>query len=334
MSMILKAILPGLRLRAVLGALVGLFLLSSPAQAACTTSAGTVNLGTVSSFAVAATAQNASGSTGFACTGSLLSLVSTNTITATVSSVTNSQGNQPRLYSAATGEYIPYMICKDSGCGATYPVGSQINWSSTTFVGILGLFNASDGTLPVYVRTTPGAQVAAGTYTGTINLAWNWRLCALGAFGLCLYDEGTAVSTVTVTMIVTNDCLIDAPTLDFGSAAFAGSFDAVTRTIAIRCSKGAAYSVGISNGMHYLGNRRLALGSAFLDYELYFPENSTARWGPAGAERRSSAVATGNAGLYNGLAGQTYTYRAQILPGQPTPAPGTYTDTLIVDVQF
>src|SRR5690606_27223094 len=122
--------------------------------------------------------------------------------------------------------------------------------------------------------------------------------------------------------------------LDFGSAAFAGSFDAVTRTITIRCSKGATYSVGINNGANYLGARRLARGSAYLGYDLYFPENSTARWGPEGAERRSSAVATGNAGLYTGLTGQTYVYRAQILPGQPTPAAGLYTDTLIVDVRF
>jgi spore coat protein U-like protein len=314
--------------------IVCLIALSSPAQASCSTSSGSVDLGTVSSFAVAATTQNASGATGFTCTGSLLALASTNTITATISSATNSLGNQPRLFSAATGDYVPYSICKDAGCGTTYAVGSQIAWSSTTFAGILGLFNASGGSLPIYIRTTPGTQVTAGTYTSTINLGWNWHLCALGAFGICAYDNGTASSTVVVTMIVSKDCVINAPSLDFGSAAFVGSFDPVGRTIAIRCSKGTTYTVGIDNGVNYLGSRRLAQSGAYIGYEIYFPATSALRWGADGSERRGSADATGSAGLYTGTTDQTYSYKAQILLGQPTPPAGTYTDTLLVDVQF
>ncbi len=273
-----------------------LMMLPGPARASCTTSSGSVDLGTVSSFAVAATAQNASGSTGFTCTGSLLSLISTNTITATISSTSNSLGSQPRLYSSATGDYIPYSICKDSGCGTTYAVGSQIVWSSTSFAGILGLFNASGGSLPLYIRTTPGSQVAAGTYTSTINLAWSWHLCALGAFGICVYDDGTANSAFTVTMVVSKDCVINAPPLDFGRAAFVGSFDPVTQTITIRCSKGTTYTIGINNGLNYLVSRRLAHGSDYIGYEIYFPATSTSRWGANGTERRNSADATGNAG--------------------------------------
>ncbi len=334
MPMISRLVREGARLSAMLATAACLIMLSSPARASCSTSSGSVDLGTVSSFAVAATAQNGSGSTGFTCTGSLLSLLSTNTITATISSASNSLGNQPRLYSAATGDYIPYSICEDASCGTTYSAGNQIGWSSTSFAGILGLFNASGGSLPLYIRTTPGTQVAAGTYTSTINLAWSWHLCALGVLGACLYDNGTASGTVTVTMIVSKDCVINAPSLDFGSAAFVGSFDPVTQTIAIRCSKGTAYTVGIDNGMNYLASRRLAHGGAYIGYEIYFPATSTSRWGSSGAERRNSADATGNAGLYTGTTDQTYSYKAQILAGQATPPAGTYTDTLLVDVQF
>ncbi|WP_336962848.1 spore coat U domain-containing protein [Sphingobium aquiterrae] len=311
-----------------------LAIFSPPAHAGCTTQSGTVSLGSVNAFTVESTPQNASGSTGFACTGSLLSIISTNQIHATIASVTNSNGTQARLYNAASGDYIPYVICKDAGCSATYAVGSQIDWSSTTFLGILSLFNASDGTLPIYIRTAPGARVAAGTYSSAISLNWSWHLCALGALGLCVYDDGTTTSIVNVTMIVTNDCAITAPTLNFGSAAFVGSFDPVTQSIAIRCTKDAAYSVGIDNGTHFSATRRLGYNGNYIPYEIYYPASSTTRWGNIGAERRSSALATTNAGVYTGAVDQIYTYKAAILPGGSSLPAGTYTDTLIIDVQF
>lgn len=323
-------------IRAALMGILTALLMGMPgkAEAACSTTSGTVNLGTVGSFTAAATAQTSAGTTGFTCSGSLLSIISTNTVTATIASATNSQGTQPRLYNAASGDYISYDICKNFSCSSTHSIGSQIVWSSTTFAGILGLFNASDGSLPIYIRTFPGMHVAAGTYTGTITLNWSWRLCAVGIGALCIYDEGTATSTVAVTMIISADCILSAPPLNFGSAAFVGSFDPVVQSLTIRCSKDAAYSVGISDGQHYAGNRRLSDGSNYIAYEIYYPQGSISRWGQAGAERRSSAEATSNAGVYSGTADQTFTYRASILSGQATPPPGTYTDTLTIDVQF
>lgn len=310
-------------------------LLASPlAWGACTTSSGTVDLGSVSSLTVADSQQLATGSTGFACTGSLLSLISTNTITATIASASNSSGTQPRLFDAATGDYIPYAICKDTSCSATYSVGSTITWSSTTFAGILGLFNASGGTLPLTIRTASGTQVAAGTYTSVITINWSWHLCAVGALGLCVYDDGTATSVVNVTMIVTPDCAIAAPQINFGTAALVGSLDPVTQSITIRCSKDAAYTVGIDNGLHASGGRRMENGGNYIAYDIYYPAGSASRWGPAGAERRGSDTATTNAGVYTGTTDQTFTYSAEILSGQTTPPAGTYTDTLTVDVAF
>lgn len=314
----------------------GAALLANPAQAACSAVAGAVNLGSVTSFAVASTAQGASGSTGFSCTGSgVLTLITTNMVTATISSASNSLGTQPRLHDATTGDYIPYVICKDSACGTTYAVGSQINWSATTLLGLLGLFNSTGGTLPIYIRTAPGTQVAAGTYTSMIGVAWAWSICDLGAVNLCLFrSTGNTTSTITVTMIVTRDCAITAPPLDFGSAAFVGSFDPVTQSITIRCSKGAAYTVGIDNGQHFSTNRRMINGANAIAYEIYYPSSSLTRWGNGAGQRVSSSAATTNGGTYTGTTDQTYQYKAQILSGQSTPPAGTYLDTLIVDIQF
>ncbi|RYY22483.1 MAG: hypothetical protein EOP62_23085 [Sphingomonadales bacterium] len=41
-----------------------------------------------------------------------------------------------------------------------------------------------------------------------------------------------------------------------------------------------------------------------------------------------------NAGIYDALTTQGFTYRAAIFPGQTTPPAGTYSDTIRVDVEF
>ena len=325
------------RLLALLFGVLGMVLFAAPASADCAAAPGSANLGTTGSFTAATTAQGAITGTGFTCSGSgVLTLITTNTVTATIQSGTNSNGTQPRLFNAVSGDHIPFTICRDSSCATTYPIGTQGTWSSTTLLGLLNLFSGPGGSLPLYMRTVPGTQVAAGTYTSTLTIAWTWDICSVGALGLCLVrDTGSTVSTIDVTMIITNDCAIAAPALDFGSAPLTDSFDPVTQAITIRCSKDAAYTVGIDDGLHASGGtRRLNGGSGTIAYDIFFPAGSGTRWGSAGAERRSSSQATTNAGTYTGSTGQTYTYRAQITPGQSTPPAGTYTDTLTVDVQF
>lgn len=322
---------------AVLTAILGLFVLATPARADCTAAPATVNLGTASSFSVAASSQQVVSSTGFSCSGSgVLTLITTNAVTATIQSATNNSGTQPRLRSAATGDHIPYVLCRDASCNQTYAIGTQITWNSTTLLGLLNLFTGPGGTLPLYIRTLPGTQVAAGTYQSTVTLSWSWNICTIGALNLCLTrDRGTASSTIQISLIVTQDCAITAPSVNFGSAALAASFDAVTQSLSIRCSKGAAYTVGIDNGMYASnGVRRLSNGTNFIAYDIFFPATGNSRWGQMAPERKSSSEATINPGSHTGTTAQGYTYRAAVNPEQPTPPGGTYTDTLTIDVQF
>lgn len=102
------------------------------AQAACSSSSSTTSFGSINSFAVASTAQTVTSGSGFTCTGSLLSLASTNTVTATIATTTNASGSTSRLYNSNTGTYLPYSICSNSSCSSTYNVGSSITWSETS----------------------------------------------------------------------------------------------------------------------------------------------------------------------------------------------------------
>ena len=43
-----------------------------------------------------------------------------------------------------------------------------------------GIARSSDGTMPLYFRTTPGANVPAGTYSDVLTITWVYRFCYVG----------------------------------------------------------------------------------------------------------------------------------------------------------
>lgn len=307
-------------------ALLVLFLNFS-AQAACSAHSSSSSFGSKSSFELASSAQSIQTGSGFNCSGSLLALASTNTVTGTIAASANARGSQPQLYNAASGSSIPYTICRDTSCSATYRVGESINWSSTSLIGLLGLFNASDGSLPFYLRTATGVNVPAGIYTDTITVNWRYRICFAGILGVCLYDTGTASSTINVTLTVNNDCYINnAPDVDFGTAALSGAFPVITNALNIRCTRNAAYSVNLTGSWPMSGSWRRMASTVngqryYLQYQLYRQDGSM--WGENNNLR---VTGTGNA--------QTIPYRARINPVQPNQPAGRYSDTITVTVSY
>ncbi|MFZ4833064.1 Csu type fimbrial protein [Rouxiella sp. Mn2063] len=297
------------------------------ALAACTSTSGAGNLGTVTSFNVATVPQKVTATSGFACTGGLLTLLSTNTVTATIASTTNANGTTAELFNAANNQTIPYLICKDSACGESVNVGSSTVWSSTTLLGLLGLFT-SNGTLPLYLQTIPGANVKAGVYTDTININWAWHLCALGVLGLCVYDDGTSSTFINVTMIVSNYCFIDnAPDVQFGTAAFPSGFAPVTgNSLSVRCTLGATYSINLTSNNPITGQYRQMLSTVngttnSLQYQIL--KADTTVWTPTA---NYPSIGTGLS--------QNINYTATVNPNQPNVPSGTYSDTVVVTVTY
>lgn len=297
------------------------------AQAACSASSSTTSFGSINSFTVASTAQTVTSGSGFTCTGSLLSLASTNTVTATIASTSNASGSTPRLYSLSTGTYLPYSICSSSSCSSTYNVGSSITWRETFLVGLLGLFNASDGSLPIYIRTSTGSNLPAGTYTDTITLNWNYSICFVGVLGVCVYTTGTATSTVTVTLIVTNYCYIDsAPDVNFGTAALPGDFSSVNSSISVRCTRNAGYTVNLSSSNAISGDWRQM--SASLNGSTYYLQYQLARSGGTIWSNTNNYSNTGTGDS------QSIPYTATVNASQNTLPAGNYSDTVTVTVTY
>ncbi|WP_437217278.1 Csu type fimbrial protein [Pectobacterium sp. LFLA-215] len=295
--------------------------------AACTTPPSNTTLGPYGSSVVGVngTPQVVASGSGFRCTGSLLSLASTNTIIATIQSDSNPSGTTMQMRRGTSTDYVPYNLCMDSGCGTRYNIGSTYTWTRTTFLGILGLFNSTDGTMPVYIRTSIGNNVAAGTYTDTVTIKWDYRLCSLGLLGACVYEEGTTTSTLNITMNITNDCQItSAPNISFGTAAFPADFAAVSNSLGVRCTLLGAYTVKLVSTHPDDANWRRMTATVsgtpyYLQYQLY----------------RTGNIAWTETNDYSGTGTgitQNIPYTARINASQASKPEGAYKDTVTINV--
>lgn len=306
----------------------------------CIVATSNAALGDISSLAIEGVELEVAANSGLTCTG--LSLLASSHIKVKVESSTF-------VLTGPGGQTLPFALLSTSG-GSALAVGTEVDFSA---FHLLTLFNGPGGSLPMYIRVNGTAGLPAGTYTGSVNLRWYFSVCS-GVLGLlCDWSNSPGASsgllggligwgtgapvTVNVTLDLLNDCVITAPPLDFGVAPLAGSFGAVMRTISVRCSAGAAYNVGLGDGNHFAGgSRRMRRGASadYLRYEIYRGPASSERWGNQPGEWRSSATADVNAGLHDGTTTQGFTYRAVVDPSQPTPAPGSYTDQVTLQVTF
>jgi spore coat protein U-like protein len=233
-----------------------------------------------------------------------------------------------------SGDVIPYTIYANNT--TSYPItrGAQFDFARNGLIDALGLLNGnSPKSVPLYLKTSVGANVAAGVYTETLNLAWVWNYCSgIGLGNLCLgRDTGAGSQTLTVTLTVSNDCQITTPTISFGSAPVVAGFGSVN----LSCTKGSSYTVGLDDGQNASGGRRRMKSAAnnYLAYDI-FKSAGAVRWGAVGSARRSSSDANINPGAGTGTGSQVFNYNAKVYTDQATPPAATYTDNVILDVQF
>jgi len=323
--------------------LLSLFLLlmscSLSSWAACSLPSSTAAFGSVSSFTVNTTASNTTATVNVNCgSGSVLSLLSSDYIRFQLASASFTSGTRGALKTASTGtDAIPVRVCSDSACTSEMLIGgTTVNYSQAQLLNLLGAGGGPNFAIPPYVRTLTCQVVAAGTYTVTLNILVSYNICTgIGALGLCLagsQNTGSGTVPITTTMVISNDCTtITAPNISFGSAPLVSSFNAVTQSINVICTKGSTYTVGLSDGSNAVSSQRyMASGSNRLAYEIY-KSGGTTRWGSAGTERVASRSA--NSITTAGLT-RTFNYTARVLTTQATPVGGSYSDSVVVDLSF
>lgn len=301
---------------------------AAPAAAGCTLSAATgASFAAPTSYEVqAGGVAGVSVAPGLSCSGAVLSLLSGDRARARATSA-----NGFRLKNAA-GDTIRYRLSADQGGQYSFGTGATIDYMQGSLLSLLGILNNGNFVPTMYAALTEAPNLPAGTYTDTVTVQWDWSVCTgLGLGGVCiLADIGTGQTVVTLTLTVTRDCRISTPAIAFGSAPLASQFVQVAQAVAVDCTKGTSFSVAFSKGKS--GSSRpwrtmRSPGGQSLQYNLYRPDGVTV-WDDANP-LISQLPGTGSA-----TPGLIHSYIARINPNQPTPAPGTYTDTLSVIVSF
>lgn len=311
------------------GLCLTMWMSATTAEAACNVQpASDASFGAHTSFVIRDVSQQTSTtSAGLVCSGAVLSLLGTGDhIYATITSA-----NGGLL--GPGGNLIGYTIYGDSTTAYPIPTGVQFDYASGQLLNLLGLFGGPATALPMFFRTTPGANVVAGTYTDTITINWSWNYCpGVLVLGACVLgrDIGTGQSTFQITVTVNNACAITStPDVSFGTAPVASSFLPVSNQVGVVCTKNlASYSVGIDWGQHAPGQtRRMSNGTHFLEYDV-FKGSSFDVWGTTGGARVMPGAAA------DGVLPQYFPYTLRIRLPQATPPVGTYQDVLVVDVTF
>ncbi|MFK3818607.1 spore coat protein U domain-containing protein [Pseudomonas sp. NPDC089407] len=291
-----------------------------------------VLFGSLNSTQVRTTVQTASTTNGgLQCNGTVLSVLSTtDSFKLTVLPATGG-------LKGPTGDVIPYTLYADAT--TNYPVTRNVafEFGRTGILDLLGLLGGTPKTVPLYIRTQVGSNVAAGLYQETLSLSWAWNYCeGIAIGGLCIgRDVGAGTQNLTVSLTVTNDCQITTPNISFGSAPVVAAFATVSQSLSVSCTKGSNYTVGLDDGLNVASGRRRMKSPAnnYLAYDI-FKSAGTVRWGASGAARRASSDADVNPGAGTGTGSQVFNYNAKVYTDQATPPAASYTDSVILDVQF
>ena len=195
----------------------------------------------------------------------------------------------------------------------------------------LSLLGSGSGSTVLY-GAVPGGQgtVPPGSYLSAFSgshVEFRYRYSA--ASNDCTVTTGVVVArpSFNTTATVAANCLISTQPVDFGTTGvLSGNVDA-TGQVSVNCTPGTTYSVGLGNGQTGTGptSRRMALGNQGITYGLY---RDTARSLPWGSTIGTNTVAGTGTGAAQGIP----VYGR--VPAQTTPAPGTYTDTVVVTVTY
>jgi spore coat protein U-like protein len=313
-----------------------LLLFSGGNWAACNVSTVNASFGSVTSFALSGTGEVQTTGTLVVACDAILNLLTSDSVTLNFISATvsaNSRATMKRTDNAAITDVIPTRLCGLSGCTSSSEIQTSktYTWGGSTLLNLIG---GKQYNIPLYFRTVAGQNVTAGPYQVTLNFSITYSVCSVGVLNLCLSGQqtGTTATSITVNMNVTNDCsAMTTPDVNFNSAPLVQNFPTVSQAIAVTCTKGSTYTIGINNGANSLNNvRRMVSGGNAMSYDIFKGATSN-RWGGSGSERWASSASSQLSS--DGLL-RTYNYTAKVLTNQATPPAGTYSDTLIVDVEF
>ncbi|WP_274426586.1 Csu type fimbrial protein [Chelativorans sp. YIM 93263] len=140
----------------------------------------------------------------------------------------------------------------------------------------------------------------------------------------------TATTQFNVQITINAECQINsANDLNFGASGMLDTAVAATTAIAVQCTSGTTYDVGLNEGTGAGATVATRVmtgpGAETVTYSLYTDPAHTDVWGNTTGTDTVTGTGTGSE--------QIYTVYGQV-PAQPTPTPGTYSDVITVTVTY
>ena len=212
----------------------------------------------------------------------------------------------------------------------SWATGFKTAGSQNDFNGVGGTINQ---TITVYARLLSNQQTAAtGSYTETFSggNSTSMRYDRNPSSGNCPIGNSTALApSWNVTATILQNCRVSATNLNFGTVAVLNSNVDASSTLTVSCTNGTPYNVGLSAGTGAgatVSSRKMtSAGGATIAYSLYANGSRTTVWG-------NTVAADTVSGTGSGLA-QNYTVFGRV-PAQTTPAPATYSDSIVATVTY
>jgi spore coat protein U domain-containing protein, fimbrial subunit CupE1/2/3/6 len=265
------------------------------------------------------------------CTGGTAS--STARVCPNIGSGTGGSTNGTVRFMLSGANQVSYNLYQDAARTTVW--GSYLwAWPTITPPTVDIALNASGAgstTRTIYGRILAGQQAdPPAAYTSSFSTSHTAISYAQSTVGNCATIGSTnavqAAFTVTATHVAV--CRITTATVDFGTKGVLSTNTDAAGTITPTCSATTPYTISLNGGNSGASNptlRKMANGVVQITYGLYRDAARTLGWG--------STVGTDTvAGTGSGL-GQALTVYGRV-PVQTTPAPATYTDTVIATVTY
>jgi spore coat protein U-like protein len=302
--------------------------MAAPATAAftCTGSMTNINFGSVNVLSGAAV--DTTGTVTITCTGAA---ANTSYVFCTnIRQGGDATGNQRRMASGSNRlNFDLYQNAALTQEWGNYPNGNLGGGNQSVFTSSpSGTISA---TVTVYAVLDGSQQTAVpGSYSEnfTAGNTNDVQYGSLSSAGNCPTGSSTSQFAFTVSAALVAGCNVGATTLNFGSTGSLASAINAASTVTATCTSTTPYNIGLNAGTATgatVTTRKMTSGGATINYSLYSDSARTTNWG--------NTVGTDTvSGTGSGL-GQGYTVYGRV-PSQTTPAPATYSDTIVSTVTY
>ncbi|WP_320198831.1 Csu type fimbrial protein [Agrobacterium sp. rho-13.3] len=216
--------------------------------------------------------------------------------------------------------------------------GRTTSWGSAE-IAALGSPPAIDLALPLLSNSTTrtvygrilGSQASAtrGLYLSSFAGAetrFNYASYTLLAPSCASMNDNPTQVAFNVTAAVEPTCIVTAQPINFGGHGVLNTIVDATGSISLTCTTNLAYSIALNGGLSNSppASRQMVLAGSSITYGLYRDLARSNVWG-SGTGQIATGTGTGTL--------QTLAVYGRV-PVQSTPAPGIYSDTVVVTVSY